>query len=79
MTTAKQYNKIVIGFVVQRYVDGRCTNQEFIGGDEVSYEDPSRNPWVGGMAVVMGLPARGLGTVRLSRPTQSSRLHISSS
>ncbi len=38
--TTKQYNKIAIGFVVQRYVDGRCTNQEFIGGDEVSYEDP---------------------------------------
>lgn len=37
---AKQYNKIVIGFVVQRYVDGRCTNQEFIASDEVSYEDP---------------------------------------
>ena len=44
MTTAKQYNKIVIGFVVQRYVDGRCTNQEFIGGDEVSYEDPNGEP-----------------------------------
>ncbi len=38
--TTEQYNKIVIGFVVQRYVDGRCTHQEFIGGDEVSYEDP---------------------------------------
>ena len=38
--TTEQYNKIVIGFVLQRYVDGRCTNQEFIGGDEVSYEDP---------------------------------------
>jgi len=38
--TTRQYNKIVIGFVVQRYVDGRCTNQEFIGGDEASYEDP---------------------------------------
>ncbi len=40
MTTAREYNKIVTGFVVQRYVDGRCTNQEFIGADEVSYEDP---------------------------------------
>ena len=40
MTTAKQYNKVVTGFVVQRYVHGRCTHQEFIGGDEVSYEDP---------------------------------------
>ena len=38
--TTKQYNKIVIGFVVQRYVDGRCRHQEFMGGDEVSYEDP---------------------------------------
>ena len=38
--TTEQYNKIVIGFVVQRYVDGRCTHQEFIGGDEASYEDP---------------------------------------
>ena len=39
--TTKRYNKIVIGFVVQRYVDGRCTHQEFIGGDEVSREDPA--------------------------------------
>jgi len=41
--TTEQYNKIVIGFVVQRYVDGRCTHQEFIG-DEVSYEDPNGEP-----------------------------------
>ena len=37
--TTERYNKIVIGFVVQRYVDGQCTEQEFIGGDEASYED----------------------------------------
>lgn len=36
----KQYNKIVIGFVVQRYVDGRCKEQQFIAADEVTYEDP---------------------------------------
>ena len=38
--TTEQYNKIVIGFVVQSYRDGRCTGQEFIASDEVTYEDP---------------------------------------
>lgn len=42
--TIRQYNKIVIGFVVQRYVDGRCTEQQFIASDEVSYEDPDGEP-----------------------------------
>ena len=44
MTTAEEYNKIVIGFVVQRYVDGRCISQEFIASDEVSYEDANGEP-----------------------------------
>ena len=42
--TTEQYNKIVIGFVVQRYVDGRCTEQQFIASDEVSHEDPDGEP-----------------------------------
>ncbi len=39
--TTKQYNKIIIGFVVQRYRDGECVRQEFIASDEVSREDPA--------------------------------------
>ncbi len=42
--TTKQYNKIIPGFVVQRYVEGRCTEQQFIASDEVNYEDPNGEP-----------------------------------
>jgi len=34
-----EYNKIIIGFVVQSYRDGECVRQEFIAGDDVSRED----------------------------------------
>ena len=40
----ERYNKIVTGFVVQSYVDGRCTEQEFIASDEVAYEDHNGEP-----------------------------------
>ena len=36
-----EYNKIIIGFVVQSYRDGECVRQEFIASDEVSREDPT--------------------------------------
>ncbi len=36
-----EYNKIIIGFVVQSYRDGECVGQEFIASDEVSREDPA--------------------------------------
>ena len=36
-----EYNKIIIGFVVQSYRDGECIDQEFIASDEVSREDPA--------------------------------------
>ena len=36
-----EYNKVIIGFVVQNYVDGECVRQEFIASDEVSREDPA--------------------------------------
>ena len=36
-----EYNKIIIGFVVQSYRDGECVRQEFIASDEVSREDPA--------------------------------------
>ena len=39
--TTEQYNKIVIGFVVQSYRDGECVRQDFIASDEVSREDPA--------------------------------------
>lgn len=36
-----EYNKVIVGFVVQSYRDGECVRQEFIAGDEVSREDPA--------------------------------------
>ena len=36
-----EYNKIIIGFVVQSYRDGECVRQDFIASDEVSREDPA--------------------------------------
>ena len=36
-----EYNKIIVGFVVQSYRDGECIDQEFIASDEVSREDPA--------------------------------------
>ena len=36
-----EYNKVIIGFVVQSYADGACVGQEFIASDEVSREDPA--------------------------------------
>ena len=36
-----EYNKVVVGFVVQSYRDGECVRQEFIASDEVSREDPA--------------------------------------
>ncbi len=36
-----EYNKIIIGFVVQSYRDGECVRQEFIASDDVSREDPA--------------------------------------
>ncbi len=36
-----EYNKVIIGFVVQSYADGECVRQEFIASDEVSREDPA--------------------------------------
>ncbi len=36
-----EYNKIIVGFVVQSYRDGECVRQEFIASDEVSREDPA--------------------------------------
>jgi len=42
------HKKITTGFVIQDYVTiGRkhiCTNQEFIAGDQVDYEDKAGNP-----------------------------------
>ncbi len=36
-----EYNRVIIGFVVQSYRDGECVRQEFIASDEVSREDPA--------------------------------------
>ncbi len=36
-----EYNKLIVGFVVQSYRDGECVRQEFIASDEVSREDPA--------------------------------------
>ncbi len=36
-----EYNKVIVGCVVQSYSDGECIRQEFIASDEVSREDPA--------------------------------------
>jgi len=36
-----EYNKVIVGFVVQSYRDGECVRQEFIASDEVSREEPA--------------------------------------
>ena len=36
-----EYDKNMVGFVVQSYRDGECVRQEFIASDEVSREDPA--------------------------------------
>jgi len=36
-----EYNKVIVGFVVQSYRNGECIDQEFIASDEVSREDPA--------------------------------------
>lgn len=37
----KTFNKITIGFVIQRFDKEtcKCISQEFVAGDDVSYED----------------------------------------
>jgi len=42
-----EYNKVIIGFVVQSYRDGECVRQEFIASDEVSREDPATGESIG--------------------------------
>ncbi len=36
-----EYNKVIVGFVVQSYRDGECIDQEFIASDDVSREEPA--------------------------------------
>lgn len=39
------YKKITVGFVVQTYNDeGNCISQEFIAGDDVTYENSQGEP-----------------------------------
>lgn len=40
------YNKIIVGFVSQQYDSetGECVFQEFIAGDDVSYENEEGDP-----------------------------------
>lgn len=34
------YKKITVGFVIQNYDEnGKCIDQEFIAGDDITYED----------------------------------------
>ncbi len=33
------YNKLTIGFVIQKYDGTKCVEQSFIAGDQVDYED----------------------------------------
>jgi hypothetical protein len=39
------YKKITYGFVVQEFADeGACSEQSFVAGDQVEYEDADGNP-----------------------------------
>ncbi len=33
-----EYNKVTVGFVIQRFKDGKPDSQEFVCGDDVTYE-----------------------------------------
>jgi hypothetical protein len=40
------FKKITTGFVIQTFDDnGDCTNQEFVAGDQVEYEDIDGEPF----------------------------------
>lgn len=54
--TGATHKKIIVGFVVQTYADNKCIEQEFIGGDEVSYEDMDGD--VLGIAAKRGIISR---------------------
>jgi hypothetical protein len=36
--------KIIVGYVLQNFVDGKCVSQEFIASDEVYYENELAEP-----------------------------------
>ncbi len=62
----KQYNKIVIGFVVQSYRDGECVRQDFIASDEVSREDP-----VGGESIEVDVEAERYQSMEMVQPVSA--------
>ncbi len=65
--TTEQYNKIVIGFVVQSYRDGECVRQDFIASDEVSREDPAS-----GEIIEVDVEAERYQSMEMVQPASSS-------
>ncbi len=63
----KQYNKIVIGFVVQSYRDGECVRQDFIASDEVSREDP-----VSGESIEVDVEAERYQSMEMIQPVSAT-------
>ena len=35
----KKYNKVIVGYVVQQYMDEICNSQSFMAGNQIDYED----------------------------------------
>jgi len=62
-----EYNKIIIGFVVQSYRDGECIDQEFIASDEVSREDPAN-----GESIEVDVKAEKYQPMEMIQPVNAS-------
>ena len=61
-----EYNKVIVGFVVQSYRDGTCVRQEFIASDEVSREDP-----VGGESIEIDVKAEQCQPMEMVQPVSA--------
>ncbi len=62
-----EYNKVIVGFVVQSYADGECVRQEFIASDEVSREDPAS-----GESIEVDVKAERYQSMDLVQPVAAS-------
>ena len=62
-----EYNKVIIGFVVQSYRDGECVHQEFIASDEVSREDPAT-----GESIEVDVKAEQYQSMEMVQPVNAS-------
>ena len=62
-----EYNKVIVGFVVQIYRDGECVRQEFIASDEVSREDP-----VSGESIEVDVKAEQYQSMEMVQPVSAN-------